>query len=102
MTDLCTSFEDLPMGVKLAQLASGERLSCREKDQTWNSFPLGECGTRLEKLDAGDCVAVVLAYAGLYRLNLLTGISSSVHRFVPTRCRPLIHWALNVLIKSGH
>ena len=72
VTDLCTSFEDLPRGASVGSSSLRRKAQLQGKRPDLEFVPIrGNVGTRLEKLDAGDCAAVVLAYAGLYRLNLL-------------------------------
>ena len=72
VTDLCTSFEDLPIGARVGSTSLRRKAQLLGKRPDLEFVPIrGNVGTRIGKLDAGDCAAVVLAYAGLHRLNLL-------------------------------
>ncbi len=72
VTDLCTSFEDLPIGARVGSTSLRRKAQLLGERPDLEFVPIrGNVGTRIGKLDAGDCAAVVLAYAGLHRLNLL-------------------------------
>jgi len=62
----------LPMGARVGSNSLRRKAQLLGKRPDLEFVPMrGNVGTRLGKLDAGDCAALVLAYAGLHRLNLL-------------------------------
>ena len=69
-------FEDLPKGAKVGTCSprrTAQILSLRSDLQI---VPLrGNVDTRLRKLDSGECDALILAYAGLQRLQLTSSIT---------------------------
>jgi hydroxymethylbilane synthase len=70
------TFDDLPKGAVVG--TSSLRRQCQllaARPDLKISFLRGNVQTRLQKLDAGDYDAIILAAAGLIRLNLTTRIS---------------------------
>lgn len=65
------SFEDLPQGARVGTSSFRRQCQLREQRPDLNILDLrGNVGTRLSRLDAGDYDAIILAAAGLMRLEL--------------------------------
>ncbi len=81
-------FHDLPQGARIgtSSLRRQAQLSALRPDLTF--IPIrGNVGTRLEKLDHGECAGLILASAGLKRLGLVDQIQ---HYFALNDCLPAI------------
>jgi len=71
VSNLYTSLEQLPKGAKVGTSSLRRQCQLRERRPDLNILDLrGNVGTRLGKLDAGEYDAIILATAGLLRLEL--------------------------------
>jgi len=80
------TFDDLPLGARVARAACVEQLNSEESDRDLRVLNLrGNLDTRLRKLQEGRYEAVVLAAAGLHRLGWEDRITLYLDpsRFIP-------------------
>ncbi len=71
------SLEMLPAGAKIGTSSLRRMVNLRRRYPTLDFVPVrGNVGTRLKKMEAGECDALILAVAGLKRLNLLSKVTS--------------------------
>jgi len=81
-----TSLEDLPQGARIGTSSLRRAAQVRHRRSDLQIVPMrGNVETRLSKLDAGQVDALVLARAGLERLDLAGRISSVLdpRQFIP-------------------
>jgi hydroxymethylbilane synthase len=71
VSNRCTTLVELPAGARIGTSSQRREAQLRARFPALNVLPLrGNVQTRLRKLDDGDFDAIILAAAGLIRLNL--------------------------------
>ena len=80
------SLEEVPKGLKIGTSSPRRQALIRMLNPTLYPFPIrGNIGTRLRKLQNGECDLLILAAAALHRLGISEkiGMYLPVHTFVP-------------------
>jgi hydroxymethylbilane synthase len=96
-----TSLDDLPQGATVGTTSLRRRMQLLERRPDLKVKELrGNVNTRLRKLKEGEYDAIILAYIGLYRLDLLGDIPyvEKLDFFIP----PMGQAALGIEIISSH
>lgn len=71
LSETHSALENLPQGASVGTSSLRRQAQLLEKRPDLNIVPMrGNVDTRLKKLQGGDCAAIVLATAGLFRLGL--------------------------------